>query len=120
MFLKKGEKYLLTYNVCNYTEIGTYIGIIHYDDNGIEHMFKANGRTVLVLEEENEEIKQDLMNELKEGIDEPRATDWEKIADQLIGFAKIVKMTEGNSTKNSEYYNRACEVIEEYKRLKNE
>jgi hypothetical protein len=109
MFLKKGEKYLLTYNISNYTEIGTYIGIIHYDDNGIEYMFKANGCTVSVLEEE-----------IKKCIDEPRATDWEKIADQLIGFAEIVKMTEGNSTKNSEYYNRACEVIEEYERLKNE
>jgi len=63
MIFKKGEKYLLTYNIGNYTEIGTYIGIIYYDDNGIEHMFKANGRTVLVLEEEN---------------NKPSVGDWEK------------------------------------------
>ena len=69
MLFKKGEKYLLTYNIGNYTEVGTYIGIIHYDDNGIEHMFKANGRTVLVLEEENKEIKPNLMEELTEGIE---------------------------------------------------
>ena len=44
---------------------------------------------------------------------------WEKCADHLIDFAEIIKATEGNSTRNSEYYNRACAVIETYKRLKN-
>ena len=53
-------------------------------------------------------------------MDNPSAEVWEKIADQLIDFAEIVRATEGNSTRNAEYYNRACEVIEEYKRLKNE
>jgi len=80
MFLKKGEKYLLTYNIGNYTgagnytEIGTYTGIIHWDDNGIEHRFKVGERSVLVLEEEIKEIKQDLMNELKESIDALKET----------------------------------------------
>jgi hypothetical protein len=44
---------------------------------------------------------------------------WEKCADKLMIFAEVIKATEGNSTRNPEYYNRACEVIEEYKRLKN-
>jgi hypothetical protein len=86
MLFKKGEKYLLTYNVGNYTEIGTYIGIIHYDDNGIEHMFKANGRTVLVLEEENKEIKPNLMEELTEGIEalkERRNMERDKLDERL-------------------------------------
>lgn len=45
---------------------------------------------------------------------------WEKCADRLIDFAKIIQATEGNSTRNPEYYNRACEVVEEYKKLKEE
>lgn len=44
---------------------------------------------------------------------------WEACADKLFTFAEIVKAIEGNSTKNPEYYNRACAVIEEYKKLKN-
>jgi hypothetical protein len=43
---------------------------------------------------------------------------WEACADKLFIFAEIVKAIEGNSTRNPEYYNRACEVIEEYNRLK--
>jgi hypothetical protein len=38
---------------------------------------------------------------------------------KTLHFAEVVKAIEGNSTRNPEYYNRACEVIEEYKRLKN-
>ena len=82
----KGEKYLLTYNIGNYTEIGTYTGIIHWDDNGIEHRFKVGERSVLVLEEEIKEIKQDLMNELKEGIDalkERRNAERERLDERL-------------------------------------
>jgi hypothetical protein len=43
---------------------------------------------------------------------------WEACADKLFIFAEIVKAIEGNSTRNPDYYNRACEVIEEYNRLK--
>ena len=48
-----------------------------------------------------------------------RHTDeWEKCADSLIEFAKIIQATEDNSTRNPEYYNRACEAIETYNKLK--
>ena len=98
MLLKKGEKYLLTYNIGNYTgagnytEIGTYTGIIHWDDNGIEHRFKVGERSVLVLEEEIKEIKQDLMNELKEGIDalkERRNAERERLDERLGKRARV-------------------------------
>jgi len=86
MLLKKGEKYLLTYNIGNYTEIGTYTGIIHWDDNGIEHRFKVGERSVLVLEEEIKEIKRNLMDELTEGIDalkERRNMERDKLDERL-------------------------------------
>lgn len=43
---------------------------------------------------------------------------WEKCADELIIFAKIVREVEGNATKNTQYYNSACEAIEQYEKLK--
>jgi spore coat protein CotH len=90
MILEKGEKYLLTYNVGNYTEIGTYTGIIHYDDNGIEHRFKVGERSVLVLEEEHKEIKPNLMEELTEGID-TLTEERNMTRDQLLkDYARII------------------------------
>jgi len=86
MLFKKGEKYLLTYNIGNYTEIGTYTGIIHWDDNGIEHRFKVGERSVLVLEEENKEIKPNLLEELTEGIEalkERRNAERERLDERL-------------------------------------
>lgn len=43
---------------------------------------------------------------------------WEELADKLIVFAEIVREVEGNATRNTEYYNSACEAIEQYEKLK--
>ena len=55
-------------------------------------------------------------------IDEQRAKlkAWEGCADKLIHFAEIIQATEGNATRNPDYYNSACAAIEQYNQLKNE
>ncbi len=82
-----------------------------------------------IIDEQQEEIK-NLHTELeyyrgfaeqlgaKKAVSEKQQ--WEACADKLFIFAEIVKAIEGNSTRNPDYYNRACEVIEKYNRLKNE
>lgn len=45
---------------------------------------------------------------------------WEACADNLLSFAEIIRATEGNATRNPDYYNSACAAIEQYKKLKNE
>jgi hypothetical protein len=120
MFLKKGEKYLLTYNVGNYTEIGTYTGIIHWNDDGIEHRFKVGERSVLVLEEEIKEIKQDLMNELKEGIDalkERRNAEREGL-DERLGKRDRVDQEETFAPHMEEkQYVNMHDLVKDYARL---
>jgi hypothetical protein len=53
-------------------------------------------------------------------IDEQRAKlkAWEACADKLFSFAEIIRATEGNATRNPDYYNSACAAIEQYKKLK--
>jgi len=62
----------------------------------------------------------DLVKDYAAIIDEQRAKlkAWEACADKLIIFAEIVREVEGNSTRNSEYYNSACKAIEMYKQIK--
>ena len=45
---------------------------------------------------------------------------WEACADKLISFAEIIQATEGNATRNPDYYNSACAAIQQYNQLKNE
>ena len=62
----------------------------------------------------------DLVKDYADIIDEQRAKlkAWEACADKLISFAEIVREVEGNATRNTEYYNSACEAIEMYEKLK--
>ena len=62
----------------------------------------------------------DLVKDYADIIDEQREKlkRWEACAEKLISFAEIVQAVEGNSTRNPEYYNSACEAIEMYKKLK--
>lgn len=62
----------------------------------------------------------DLVKDYAKIIDEQRAKlkAWEACAEKLISFAEIVREVEGNATRNTEYYNSACEAIEMYKKLK--
>ena len=120
MFLKKGEKYLLTYNIGNYTEIGTYTGIIHWDDNGIEHRFKVGERSVLVLEEEIKEIKQDLMNELKEGIDalkERRNAERERLDERLGKRDRVYQEIAFAPHMEEKQYVNMHDLVKDYARL---
>ena len=57
----------------------------------------------------------DMRKQLGEEID-----DWKACADKLISFAEIIQATEGNATRNPDYYNSARAAIEQYNRLKNE
>ena len=58
---------------------------------------------------------------VKEAAEECRLREkWEELADKLISFAEIIRKTEGNSTRNAQYYNSACQAIEQYKKLKKE
>ena len=63
----------------------------------------------------------DLVKDYAKIIDEQRAKlkAWEACADKLISFAEIIRATEGNATRNPDYYNSACAAIEQYKKLKN-
>ena len=64
----------------------------------------------------------DLVKDYADIIDEQREKlkSWEACADKLIIFAEIVREVEGNDVRNPDYYNSACEAIEQYNRLKNE
>jgi len=120
MFLKKGEKYLLTYNVGNYTEIGTYTGIIHWDDNGIEHRFKVGERSVLVLEEENKEIKPNLMEELTEGIEalkERRNMERDKLDERLGKRDRVDQEETFAPHMGEEQYININDLVKDFARL---
>lgn len=64
----------------------------------------------------------DLVKDYADIIDEQREKlkAWEACAEKLISFAEIVREVEGNATRNTEYYNSACEAIEQYNQLRNE
>jgi chromosome segregation ATPase len=111
---------------------------IHDKLKNLEEIIGRQGKMILNLEDELDELNtialkdKETADALKKELEEYRSIaekmgaakavsekeQWEKCADKLFSFAEIVKAIEGNSTRNPEYYNRACGVIEEYNRLK--
>ena len=120
MILEKGKKYLLTYNIGNYTEIGTYTGVIHWDDNGIEHRFKVGERSVLVLEEEHKEMKRNLLNELTEGIDalkERRNAERERLDERLDKRDRVDQEETFAPHMDEEQYININDLVKDFARL---